>query len=125
MKAQIGIYLSIALGIFGAINCGSNGNSSANNPPGTIIITIPASAISLGPAAYGTNPFHVPVGSNVAWTNADSTAHTATSDTGVFDTSGIGPGSTSAAVAFNTAGNFPYHCSIHGAAHMSGTIVVP
>jgi MYXO-CTERM domain-containing protein len=48
--------------------------------------------------------------------------HTATSDTGAWTTGNIAPGGTSAAVAFPTAGTFPYHCAIHPS--MAGTVIV-
>jgi len=39
-----------------------------------------------------------------------------------FNTGNIGGGKTSAPIAMNTAGSFPYHCSIHPT--MTGTLVV-
>jgi hypothetical protein len=54
--------------------------------------------------------------------NSTAVPHTATSDTvGGWDT-GIVNGSSSAAVTFNTAGIYPYHCAIH--AYMHGTVYV-
>lgn len=51
-------------------------------------------------------------GTKVTWTNNDSTAHTVTSDTGVFNSDRIEPGKTYE-FTFNDTGTFPYHCSIH------------
>jgi hypothetical protein len=54
--------------------------------------------------------------------NSTAVPHTATSDTvGGWDT-GIVNGSSSAAVTFNTAGIYPYHCAIHP--YMHGTVYV-
>ncbi len=59
----------------------------------------------------------------MTWVNNDTVPHTATSDTGVWDSGTLNPGQ-SFSFTFNDAGTFPYHCAIHGAASMSGTIVV-
>jgi plastocyanin len=88
-----------------------------------VTVTIPKGAMGMGPAAYGANPLTITAGSTVTWMNADSMAHTATSDTGVFDSAILLPNGTFA-FTFNNAGTFPYHCTIHGAASMSGVIVV-
>jgi plastocyanin len=92
-------------------------------PPAAVTVTIPVNAMGMGPAAFGTNPLTVPVGTTVTWTNSDAIPHTATSDTAVWDSGVLGPGQ-SFSFTFANAGTFPYHCTIHGAASMSGTIVV-
>ncbi|HEV2251551.1 MAG TPA: cupredoxin domain-containing protein, partial [Candidatus Limnocylindria bacterium] len=61
------------------------------------------------------------VGESVTWINNDPLNHTATSDTGAFDTGAI-PASGNRTVSFSTAGTFAYHCSVHPS--MKGTIVV-
>lgn len=63
----------------------------------------------------------VPVGTTVQWKDHDSAPHTATSDTGAFDTGTISSGGT-AQRTFATAGTFPYHCAIHPS--MTGTVTV-
>lgn len=63
----------------------------------------------------------VNVGDTVTWTNSDSSTHTATSDSGVFDTGPLTTGK-SASFTFTKAGTFPYHCSIHP--FMTATITV-
>jgi plastocyanin len=64
----------------------------------------------------------VKTGARITVSNRDSTAHTTTSDDGSsFNTGTIDPGSSST-VTLNTAGRFPYHCSIHPFMH--GTIIV-
>jgi len=57
----------------------------------------------------------------VTWSNADGTPHTATSNTGAFDTQNIAAGA-SKSVTFSTTGTFQYHCSIHPG--MMGTVIV-
>jgi plastocyanin len=91
--------------------------------PTAVTVAIPVGAMGQGPAAYGVNPLVVSMGTTVTWTNGDAIPHTATSDTGVWDSGILGPGQ-SFSFTFAQAGTFPYHCAIHGAASMSGTIVV-
>lgn len=76
-----------------------------------------------GSNSYSPSPDTVSVGQTVSWRNQDSATHTATADTGpAFDTGNIAPGATSAPIAMNTAGSYPYHCALHPA--MTGTLVV-
>lgn len=63
----------------------------------------------------------IPVGTTVVWTNRDSTSHTVTSDTGVWDSGILMTGKTFS-FTFAQAGTFAYHCNIHP--NMHGTIVV-
>lgn len=67
----------------------------------------------------------VRVGDTVAWSNGALTTHTATSDDEgkTFDTGEVESEMTSKPVTFGRAGEFGYHCKIHGKA-MRGTIVV-
>jgi plastocyanin len=76
-----------------------------------------------GNLSYSPNPVSVQAGQTVVWRNADNTAHTATADAGGFDTGIIAAGAVSKAITMSTAGNFPYHCAIHGSA-MTGTLTV-
>jgi plastocyanin len=122
------VYLSL---IFTAlVGCSRSDNN--NNPPGnsgtsngTVEIIISEGATGKGPAAYGANPLHVPVGSKVVWRNDDDESHSATSNTGVWNTGTLKQGQSSTAVTFDRPGTFPYFCTLHGRASMSGTIVVP
>jgi plastocyanin len=77
-----------------------------------------------GTNSYSGNPDTVTVGQTVAWHNSDGTTHTATADGGSFNTGNLGAGATSGKFTMNTAGSFAYHCTIHGATMMSGTLVV-
>jgi len=68
-------------------------------------------------------PLTISVGDTVTWQNlVDGAPHTATSDTGAFDTGPILPGTSSTAVPFVAAGTYAYHCMIHSTMH--GTITV-
>ena len=63
----------------------------------------------------------VNAGTTVVWTNKDGTAHTVTSDTGVFGSGNLGNNATFSFM-FATAGSFQYHCTLHPG--MTGTITV-
>src|SRR3979411_1499325 len=100
--------------------------------PGLLVVPLAASAANspaqivncaaTPPWCLTPNPIRITAGSTVTWTNATGPTHTATSDTGAWTTGNIAPGGTSAAVAFPTAGTFPYHCAIHPS--MAGTVIV-
>jgi plastocyanin len=68
------------------------------------------------------DPLQIKAGDTVTWTNNAGTTHTATSDTGAWDTGNLAPAATSSAVSFPTAGTFPYHCAIHPS--MVGSVIV-
>jgi len=60
-------------------------------------------------------------GTQVVWVNDDDTPHTATSNTGVWDTGIIRIGKSSQPVTFDEDGTYPYFCLVHP---MSGVIIV-
>jgi plastocyanin len=91
--------------------------------PAPVSVSIPMGATGMGMAAYVPNPISVPVGTTVTWTNTDVIPHTSTSDTGVWESGVLGNGQ-SFSFTFTSAGTFPYHCAIHGAASMSGVVTV-
>ena len=66
-------------------------------------------------------------GATVTWTNAGTTAHSATAIDKSFNTRNLQPGETKS-VAFSTPGTFVYHCVFHGnpddKSDMIGTVVV-
>jgi plastocyanin len=88
-----------------------------------VTVIIPEGAMGMGSQAYGSNPLVVPVGTTVIWVNKDTISHTSTSDTGVWDSGQLVPGQ-SFSYTFASPGTYPYHCSIHGAASMSGVVQV-
>ncbi|TMD82921.1 MAG: hypothetical protein E6I78_13400 [Chloroflexi bacterium] len=91
--------------------------ASAANTPAQIV-----NCAGTTPWCFSPKPIQVTVGSTVTWTNATAPVHTATSDSGAWDTGNIAPGATSSAVSFPTAGTFAYHCAIHPS--MTGSVVV-
>ncbi len=97
--------------------------SSPTPPPpsGTADVTINITGMN-GSQSYAPSPGTVKAGQTVAWHNADSVAHTATANSGAFNTGSIAPGATSAPVTMGSAGSFAYHCSFHPS--MVGTLNV-
>jgi plastocyanin len=78
-------------------------------------------SVVMASMAFGPTSVTVSAGTTITWQNNDGVAHTSTSDTGVWDTGSIPPGG-SKTTTFNTAGSFPYHCTVHPM--MTGTIIV-
>lgn len=72
--------------------------------------------------AFQGNPAKIKAGDTIVWQNQDRMTHTATADDGSFDTGNIAAGTSSKPIAFNKAGNVPYHCQIHDS--MTGTVEV-
>ena len=97
--------------------------SPAPAPGGqTSSVTIPVGAAALGDRAYMPAELNVAVGTSVTWTNADpGVPHTSTSDALGWDSGVVGSGGQFSRT-FETAGTFPYHCTIHPG--MRGTVVV-
>jgi plastocyanin len=113
-----------------ATACGSSNSATPSSPTPTptpspaasgSTVAIPTGAQTLGSSAYVPNPITVAAGRAVTWMNNDSTAHTVTSNTGVFNSGTLGPGQ-SFSFTFQNAGTFQYHCSFH--AGMVGSVVV-
>jgi len=105
-------------------SCGGGGSSpSAPANPTTTTTTVPpvtAAAdlvISIlgdqGGMSFSPATGTLRVGQTVAWRNTDTDFHTATQNSGGFNTGNITRGSTSAPIAMTAAGSFPYHCSLH------------
>jgi plastocyanin len=63
----------------------------------------------------------IPAGSKVIWTNRDDIPHTIVSDTKAFRSKALDTDDHFEHL-FETAGTYPYFCSIHP--HMTGTIIV-
>jgi plastocyanin len=79
------------------------------------------SAVTIQNSTFSPPSITIRAGDVVRWTNADPFSHTATSNSGAWDTGVIAAGGSSS-ITFANAGTFPYHCAIH--AFMTGTVVV-
>ncbi|MBI3659019.1 CHRD domain-containing protein [Candidatus Acetothermia bacterium] len=83
----------------------------------------PATPNSVNIQGFAFNPpeLTVSVGTKVTWTNLDSTTHTVTSRSGLFDTGNLGR-SQQGFFTFDKAGSYDYFCKIHPS--MEGKIIV-
>jgi plastocyanin len=121
--------LRLSLIAFGSIVMAACGGSSSPSPmtpspaPGAsnVPVSIPTNARTLGASAFNPSPVTVPAGTTVRWTNDDSIAHDVTSNTNVWASGNIAPGA-HFDFTFQTAGTYPYHCTIHPG--MVGTVTV-
>jgi plastocyanin len=75
----------------------------------------------LGRGAFIPADANVAVGTTVTWMNADTVAHTSTSDGNGWNSGIVAPGG-QFSFTFPAAGTFSYHCAIHPG--MVGTVVV-
>jgi plastocyanin len=82
----------------------------------TKVVRVSISNFSFQPARLVVSP-----GTRIVWANRDNTAHTVTSDKGIWPSGALNPGTQFVRV-FAKGGTFAYHCSIHPFMH--GTIVV-
>ena len=110
------------------VGCGGGYSSSPSSPTSpsspaaaTSPVSIPVNASGLGTSAFSPNPLTVPVGTTVRWTNNDTISHNATSNTNVWASGNLAAGA-HFDFTFQTAGTYPYHCTIHPG--MVGTVVV-
>jgi plastocyanin len=92
---------------------GGSGGGSGNTAADTIVIR----NFSFSPMTLKVTP-----GATVTVDNEDEVAHTLTSSKGGFDTGDIQPHQSKTFTAPNTAGTYPFICSIHQ--YMSGTLTV-
>jgi len=105
-----------------SFGCGSSSPSSPTPAPSGNTVSIVMNAAGLTTNAYSPNPITVSVGTNVTWVNNDTVIHTATSETGLFDTGNIPANGGQITKTFSTVGSFPYRCTIHPG--MTGTVRV-
>ncbi|MBC8365068.1 MAG: cupredoxin domain-containing protein [Actinobacteria bacterium] len=114
-RFAIGPVLAVALLVSAA--CGGEAATTTTEPPATMTEppTITISGYSFG------DPIEVTVGQTIEFVNGDGVPHTASADSGDFDTGTI-PGGGSAEIVISEPGTYGYFCGIHGS--MSGTITV-
>lgn len=87
----------------------------------TVVIQNGAGTNSSEGFSPSTITVEIGVNNSVTWTNEDYAFHTATSNTNVFDSGNISPGSNYTFV-FSSPGTYNYHCSYH--TWMKGTVIV-
>src|SRR5207302_11255076 len=84
-------------------------------------ITITRGAGTTGSTGYLPANFTTTAGKTVTWANKDSTPHTATSTTGLFDSGILNPGQTFSHT-FPQTGVYSYYCTLHS--WMKGNVTV-
>lgn len=82
--------------------------------PGTVFV-------SARDGFFAPDTIHVDVGLPVRWTNDGSVNHTVVSDSALWTSNTLAP-TWWFEVRFDSAGTYPYHCSLHSG--MTGTVVV-
>jgi plastocyanin len=88
-------------------------------PPSNTTVSAHGASVMITSFSFEPPSITVPKGTTVTWTNQDPVAHTVTGAD--FDSGPIDPGKTFSH-AFNQAGSYEYHCSIHTS--MKGTVIV-
>jgi len=107
--------LLAGLATLSALTCSGSdvGTPPNNNPPGDITV---------GNNFFNPSSFSVPVNATVTWGwNSSGVSHNVTFADGPASAT---QGSGEFPRTFTVVGSYPYHCTIHGAAVMSGTITV-
>jgi plastocyanin len=115
----ISLFVTCALIVTPLLTCTADDkNGDKKTQPKTVTVTMKS-------LSYDPKKLEIRVGDSVVWNNKAFAAHTATSDNDgkTFDTGNVEPGESSKPVKFEKAGEFKYHCKVHGKT-MSGTIVV-
>ena len=82
--------------------------------PGTVFV-------SARDSFYQPDTIQVNVGLPVRWTNDGNVNHTVVSDSSLWTSNELAP-SWWFEVRFDSAGTYPYHCSLHSG--MTGTVIV-
>ena len=118
-RASLVIFIIISLIAVLSLSACSSGNGASTTT--TSSQSVSGNSISIVNFTFSPQTLTVSAGTTVTWTNNDSTTHRPISDTGVFDGGNLAPNATFS-FTFNTAGTFPYHCSIHPS--MTGTVIV-
>jgi len=127
---RISVVSSLAAGFILAVATACGGSAATQAPPAQAshAAAAPTCASGLGTGqqvgvanfTFTPGTSAVSAGGTVTWTNADTTAHTVTFDSGP-DCGNLATGA-STTVTFPGAGTFPYHCTIHPS--MKGSVTV-
>jgi plastocyanin len=121
----------------GSLSCSSNSGSNVTGPSST---PLPAGSadVTIQDFTFSPASVSIKVGATVRWTNRGPSAHTTTSDNGVWDSGQLNPPSSGGSyggggtagtfqTTFSKAGTYGYHCSIHPPSMypgFTGTVVV-
>ena len=102
--------------------CGGSNSSGTSGGTGSTGGGSSASGadVTMSNFAFSPSSVEIKAGESVTWTNEDSATHTVEGDGGI--SSGDLAKGQSYTKKFDTAGTYPYKCSIHPS--MTGTVVV-
>ena len=129
----LAIFAALAVSACGttASNAPASASGAASSPPSasgsaaaacaTAGVGDAGATVEIKDLKFTPESVNAKVGDIVAWTNQDSTEHTASLVDGSCGTDKLGTGITGALV-FSVAGSYPYQCNIHNS--MKGTITV-
>jgi plastocyanin len=136
ISASIALTAVAAASLLVGCSSSSNGSSSGGGGGTTAAPTVTtggastsgapapatgAGAVEIKDFAFNPGDVTVKAGTEVTWTNNDSTTHRIKSDNGAFNSDDLGNGATFKHT-FATAGTFAYICGIHPS--MKGTVTV-
>jgi len=108
-------FIPLAAALLGVLACSGDGPSD-NNPP-------PESDITVGNNFFNPGAFNAAAGTPVVWGwAAGAVEHNVTFDDGAAGSATQSSGTFQR--TFTAAGAYPYHCTIHGEAVMSGVVNV-
>jgi plastocyanin len=113
--------LVLSLGILLVLTISNSCTKSSTDPTGGGTDQPGANEVWMQGMTFNPSTLTVPVGTTVKWTNKASVTHNVTSATAVFS-SGAMDGGATFSFQFNTAGTYPYTCTLHPG--MAGTIIV-
>ena len=116
--------LLLVMAVLVLAGCGGEGDtdSTPSGSPSNSASASGARTVTISDYTYGPAQLTVPAGTTIAFSNKDSTPHTATSkQSGVFETGSIDTGKT-AKVTLEKPGTYAYYCAFHP--FMKGSITV-
>jgi plastocyanin len=98
-------------------------DSQVNNPNIPVVTEEPiiGAQVNIKNFAFSPTTVTIKAGQSVEWVNNDSSPHTITSDTGLFDSGNESSGQ-SYSHKFDKPGTYAYHCAYHP--NMKGTVIV-
>lgn len=125
--SKVIILIAAIIIIIGITSCSNSSSPTySNNTPNPTPMT-GSSSITIKNTAFSPASITVSKGTTVTWTNNDNYLHNVTSGApgatnGLFSSANLNYGQTFS-YTFNTAGTFPYFCSIHSDI-MKGQVIV-
>jgi plastocyanin len=102
------------------------GNAGGEIPAGAVVVTGDEAEVEIEDFKFNPQVLVIHVGTTVKFANKDEAQHTATSDTGVFDSGYLSKGK-EYFFTFTEPGTYPYYCIPHGGPGgqgMAATIIV-